>query len=196
MNRGLTLAAAAAALIAASGAGAVTFYNNTTPTGQLATPGSTSYTFAGPTAMGSLSFELAGYRTLDGANCCTDTVTVDLNGTTILQAAYNLGGGGNNTVFVGSPTVTFYSSGSPAAYNGTALGGLIDITLAATFAASNTLTFTYSGAAQGTADEAWGINSVSASAGVVPEPASWALMIGGLGLVGAAARRRRTTVAA
>ena len=31
-------------------------------------------------------------------------------------------------------------------------------------------------------------------AGSVPEPASWALMIGGFGLVGAAARRQRQTV--
>jgi hypothetical protein len=36
---------------------------------------------------------------------------------------------------------------------------------------------------------------VIASAGVVPEPATWAMMIGGFGLLGAAARRRvRTTV--
>lgn len=33
-------------------------------------------------------------------------------------------------------------------------------------------------------------------AGVVPEPATWALMIGGFAMVGFAARRRRTTVAA
>jgi hypothetical protein len=36
----------------------------------------------------------------------------------------------------------------------------------------------------------------SAPSGVVPEPAAWALMISGFGLVGAAARRRRTVVAA
>lgn len=36
----------------------------------------------------------------------------------------------------------------------------------------------------------------SAPSGVVPEPAAWALMISGFGLVGAAARRRRTAVSA
>jgi hypothetical protein len=36
---------------------------------------------------------------------------------------------------------------------------------------------------------------VSFSAGV-PEPASWAMMIAGFGLVGAAARRRRTVAVA
>ncbi len=34
------------------------------------------------------------------------------------------------------------------------------------------------------------------SAGVVPEPASWAMLIAGFGLVGAAARRRRAVTAA
>ena len=174
-------------------ADAAVFYNDTTPTAEIASPGTTSYSFTGPARGGKLSFELAGYGTLDGVNCCTDTVTVSLNGTELLSAAYNLGGGGANQVFYGSPFVTYYKSGSPAAYNGTANGGLIDIALAANFAKTNTLTFTYTGAAQGLGDEAWGINRVTAG---VPEPASWALMVGGLGLVGMAARRRRTTVAA
>jgi hypothetical protein len=36
-----------------------------------------------------------------------------------------------------------------------------------------------------------GVDNVSVTAGGVPEPASWALMIGGFGLAGAALRRRR-----
>lgn len=40
-----------------------------------------------------------------------------------------------------------------------------------------------------------GLGYMSSVAGVVPEPASWALMIGGFGLVGGAARVRRRTVA-
>ena len=188
------LTAVAAMMLAASSAGAATFYTDTTPTGELAVPGSVSYSFAGPSATGHIKFELAGYRTLDGVNCCTDTINVDLNGTLLLSASYNLGGGGINTVYSGSPFVTYYKSGSPATYNGTATGGLIDITLdGANFAKSNVLTFNYTGGNQGLGDEAFGVNRVSAT---VPEPASWAMMIVGLGMIGVATRRRRTVVAA
>ena len=38
--------------------------------------------------------------------------------------------------------------------------------------------------------------SLSGSAAVVPEPASWAMLVAGFGLVGAVARRRRTALAA
>ena len=40
-----------------------------------------------------------------------------------------------------------------------------------------------------------GVDNVSVS-GAIPEPASWAMLIAGFGLVGAAGRRRRATVAA
>lgn len=164
-------------------------------TGEIASPGSQAYVFNATSTTGTIMFNLIGYRTLDGVNCCTDTLTVDLNGTTILQMAYNLGGGGNNVVYIGSPTITNYTSGSPSAYNNTALGGSLDAMLGATFlAGSNTLTFSYSGSAQGTGDEAWGLGKVTA--GAVPEPSSWAMLITGFGMVGFAARRRRTVVAA
>ncbi len=48
---------------------------------------------------------------------------------------------------------------------------------------------------QGGNDESWGIDNISLVA-QVPEPASWAMLIAGFGLVGTAARRRRTVVAA
>ena len=55
---------------------------------------------------------------------------------------------------------------------------------------------------QGAEDEAWGIDNIQVTydgvrspGGVVPEPATWALMIGGFGLMGASLRRRRSLLA-
>ena len=56
----------------------------------------------------------------------------------------------------------------------------------------NTLRFDY-GAMQGFSDEAWGLDNVALSGSVtpaVPEPGTWALMLGGLFAVGQVARRR------
>lgn len=54
---------------------------------------------------------------------------------------------------------------------------------------------------QGSTDEGWGVDNLSFYGtiapprnGAVPEPASWMMMIGGLGLAGAAIRRQRRTV--
>jgi hypothetical protein len=48
----------------------------------------------------------------------------------------------------------------------------------------------------GSSNIGWGLNTTfSTGAAVVPEPASWAMLIAGFGLVGAAARRRRAVAA-
>jgi PEP-CTERM motif len=53
---------------------------------------------------------------------------------------------------------------------------------------------------QGGADESWAIDNFALSAiydgrGVVPEPATWAMLIAGFGLVGTALRRQRRAIA-
>lgn len=44
--------------------------------------------------------------------------------------------------------------------------------------------------------DAWGIDNISYNTSLVPEPATWGLMLMGFGLVGATMRRRKPTVAA
>ncbi|MBO9574402.1 MAG: PEP-CTERM sorting domain-containing protein [Sphingobium sp.] len=65
-------------------------------------------------------------------------------------------------------------------------------------ASSITIGFQAGGAGwQGGTDEAWGVDNLTisvSSEGAVPEPASWAMMLGGLGIIGAAMRRRRTAL--
>jgi hypothetical protein len=50
---------------------------------------------------------------------------------------------------------------------------------------------------QGGDDESWGFDNfhLAANGAGVPEPATWAMMIGGFGLAGAMLRRRRTLAA-
>ena len=108
------------------------------------------------------------------------------------QGSFDLGGGGSNVVYfapVGSTvTATAFS------FFG---GGVANVFVPLAFTSGvNTLTFSYSGAAQGLGDEAWGLSNVVVTGGAVPEPASWALMIVGFGMVGAAARSHRRVAVA
>lgn len=62
------------------------------------------------------------------------------------------------------------------------------------------MTIRFGGAGfQGGTDESWGIDNFALRAvdptGAVPEPATWALMIGGFGLAGSTLRRRRAALA-
>lgn len=49
---------------------------------------------------------------------------------------------------------------------------------------------------QGGFDESWGFDNLSITVAGIPEPANWAMLIAGFGLVGAMARRRRVVAAA
>jgi hypothetical protein len=102
-----------------------------------------------------------------------------------------VGGGGFKLVSV-DLAVSWYSAVSPNTIlaNGTPL--TIDSTLTTyTFNAIGT-SFTLSGLASD--DGYWIADNFVFDA--VPEPASWAMLIAGFGLTGAAMRRRRTAVAA
>ncbi|MFD1612577.1 PEPxxWA-CTERM sorting domain-containing protein [Sphingomonas tabacisoli] len=111
-----------------------------------------------------------------------------------------------------SGSTEFYAGGTRL-FKGVQLNGntffsdtLVDMSTAAglTFAHSAptlTLSFqTYGVGWQGGSDEGWGmdnlvINFTPSGVAGVPEPASWAMMIGGFGLAGMAMRRRRVAFA-
>lgn len=184
----------ASAALVAGPASATTVFNLASPTPNTGSPGMYTYNFNAGAGAGTLDFVVAGYASLDGQNCCTDTLSVTLNSVLIFQGTYDLGGGGANVTFVntGGGSVTPVSNGF---FNGGTLtfgNGAVNL-----LNGSNSITFAYSGGDQGLGDEGWGINSATidgnAFAGGVPEPAAWSLMILGFGLVGSALRAERKT---
>lgn len=183
--------AAIAAVLMVAPAFAGTVLTVAGPTGPVASPGSFTYNFNAPGGSGAASFDVNGYLSLDGVNCCTDTFTLNLNGLDIYSASFDLGGGGTNTVFLAPIGATQ----NPVSF-GFFAGGVASVFVPLTLiAGNNVLTFSYAGVPQGTGDEAWGLSKVSVTA-AVPEPRSWALMIAGFGLVGASMRRRSVALAA
>lgn len=185
----------AAALVAttATSASAAILFTQASPTGALTSPNSVDFVFADGGATQTLvSFTLNGYASLDGAdNGYTDVFTLSLNGVDILSGSWDMGGGGNNVVYF-APVGSSISVSSFGSWAGGA--GLFSVPLALV-AGANTLTLSYSGNYQGLGDEGWGVSGLKVS-GAVPEPAAWATLIVGFGLVGATARRRRVRVLA
>jgi PEP-CTERM motif len=202
----------AAASLAAAGAHAVTLVSDTSAPVQRADDTSFNETFNSLGAgLANLSFAINGFGSLDGQNFYEDDFTLSLNGAAIFSGTFNLGGGGNDVVFLANPGATVNNVSG----NGTAVtwtGGLVNIATPLTLAAgSNTLTFGYhsltSGhyGAQTLGDEAWDASNIVVTQTdpigidpvvVVPEPESWALMLVGFAGAGALMRRRRAQLGA
>ncbi|KPF77891.1 hypothetical protein IP88_05300 [alpha proteobacterium AAP81b] len=172
----------------APAAHAVVLLDEPTATAEIGSPGSTTRSFTAGAGAGGIAFTVNGYRTLDGVGSFTDTFTLLLNGDAIYSGSFNLGGGGVDTVFL-APIGASQVISTP----GINLGGTAVITVPlALLAGSNSLEFRYEGSDQGLNDEAWGLSALTVTGNaLVPEPASWALLVAGFGLTGAALRRRR-----
>jgi hypothetical protein len=192
MNFTKNLLATAVAL-SAFGANAATY--STTGSSQLAIPDTYSWSFnavaADPGA--TLDFVLKGFNTVDGFNEYADVFLLSVNGTNVGTGVFNLGGGGASGWFGTGSAVN--SNGNSVAISGN--GGSVTFSGlgVALNAGSNTITFAYkpfgflNGTSQGIGDESWQVAGATVTA--VPEPETYAMLLAGLGVMGAIARRRK-----
>ena len=202
----LASASALALAVSALPAQAAMLYDDLGPTGPAESPSSYAFIAASSGGNGSLSFTIDGYNSLDGVNGYEDDFTLSLNSSPILQLSYDLGGGGGNAIF----TDTYGATISPR-YN---VDGhwAIDVNIASLplIAGNNSFVFAYvsplgdalggvgpHAGPQGLGDEGWGLSNVLLTGNAimpVPEPASWALLLGGFAAAGLVLRRRKATV--
>ncbi|WP_213981904.1 PEPxxWA-CTERM sorting domain-containing protein [Sphingomonas sp. dw_22] len=160
----------------------------------------TEFSFSGLGAHSGISLGgvlgfLQSWDSSNGGPYTPDFLEILIDGTLAARFTAN-NASGTNTAAAGGNIIAFHDqTDSNLAYSDT----LIDFTGSpwATFAhtgSSLTIAFRAAGSGwQGGTDESWGLDSFKVTA--VPEPASWAMMIGGFGLAGAAIRRRRSKLA-
>lgn len=142
-----------------------------------------------------LSFDLIFVDSWDSLNGspAPDILTLVVDGSSYALTAANASGSIDD---FGPGTLVTRSNFVGGGYN----DALVHYDLTFAHVASNFNMSLQAGGAgwQGGTDESWAIDNFSLSAqpavNPVPEPATWAMMIGGLGLAGAAMRRRKAAV--
>ncbi len=134
-----------------------------------------------------MEFDLIGFRTVDGVNCCTDTFSLLINGIEVFNANFPLGGGGSESINVNM---------LGAVVTGAGLMRNIAIPAFSIIAGTNEVTFDY-GLMQGFNDEAWGLDNFLLEGDVrerqqnpnpMPEPGVLGMLLVGAGLL---MRRKR-----
>lgn len=158
--------------------------------GGIASPGQISWNVTTTAGTASLSFQTIAYGSLDGTgpgSCCTDVLTVNVNGTEVFSGTFQLGGVGNNEILFNPSNAIVNASASSFDWN----GGTVDVSglTVNLLNGINTIQFVYSGDYQSTYDEGWGLNAASLAVNTVPEPETFTLF--GLGLLGLAAMRKK-----
>ncbi len=157
--------------------------------------GSLNYSVTSPGAslpkVATLTFDLLGYLSIDGANyCCDDTFQLTINNQLMFSGGFLMGGGGTNFINFIDPGVTILSSNSFGFF----AGGLTQFSVFHTLVSGdNTYQFDY-GSMQGLGDEGWGLRFATISADVssssVPLPTALFLFGTGIaGLLGASIKR-------
>ena len=184
MKKMLCLMALSAAAVLPAAHAATVFSSDHSSLGALASPGQLTDTFTASAGAAFLSFELQGYGSLDGENGYADIFNLSVNGTTLLTGSWDLGGGGANVIYL-NPNNASVNAQATSYFGGGKASVYIPIAL---LDGINSITYSYSGVAQGIGDEGWGINAVSVSA--VPEPGTYAMLLAGLGLLGFMTRRQ------
>ena len=142
-----------------------------------------------------LSFPLFGGQSVGRfANGYDDLFSVALNGVTVFEGYFNLGGGGSNSVITNTLGWAWSAVTSGPWTGGVAtVSGFADLLAGAnTFAVTFNPVGPYNGGNQGTGDESWALNNLDVSAvSPVPLPAAAPLLAAALGGLGFAARRKR-----
>ncbi|WP_414694607.1 PEPxxWA-CTERM sorting domain-containing protein [Phenylobacterium sp.] len=144
---------------------------------------------------------LESWDSYDGGCCSPDNLEIWLDGVKVANMTYNNALGTVKDTDGGTVIHEYVQANTNGYYSDT----LVDMGTAPflTFAhTASTLSLEFRAAGdgwQGGSDEGFGLDNVvltydGVRGGVVPEPATWALMIGGFGMAGAMLRRRRTAL--
>ena len=123
------------------------------------------------TVVADLSFDLLGFRTLDGVNCCTDTLTFSINGITALTGAYSRVPDINQLLTnpSGATVTQLWLNTPPSGVGNADSGHRFTIENVVLNAGNNTFDWSYS-PLQSFLDEAWGLDNVQITEANSEEP--------------------------
>ncbi|WP_028862629.1 PEP-CTERM domain protein [Psychromonas aquimarina] len=122
-----------------------------------------------------LTFDLLGYKSVDGANGYQDIFRLDINGSNLFTGSFNMGGGGATNIIFQDPGVTVVSTVSYGLFRGGLTQFAVNHNL---LSGNNSYLFDY-GVMQGLHDEGWGLRNIVIRGTVsdVPEANTVGLLI-------------------